>query len=82
MLVRPPKPVVRPPKPATIRTRRYRRRLRDGVCIVRVPIPGVEVAEVAISLALLTPQEALDRAKLAEVVEGLVTSWLAHWRSP
>ena len=47
--------------PAALKKRRYRRRLRDGVCVLYVEVKEAEFAEALLTAGYLTERQALRR---------------------
>jgi hypothetical protein len=65
--------------PAAMKKRRYRRRLRDGVCVLH---PGVKEAEFAEALLLsgrLSEREALHRDQLTRGAESILAEFTQRW---
>jgi hypothetical protein len=62
------------------RQRRWRRRQRNGNCIFKLEANEHELAEASIEAGVLSPEEALSRAKLGEVAQGVLDAWQGHWR--
>src|SRR5262249_33613525 len=50
--------------PAALKKRRYRRRRRDGVCVLYVEVKEAEFAEALLTAGYLTERQALRRAQL------------------
>jgi len=50
--------------PAALKKRRYRRRRRDGVCVLYVEVKEAEFAEALLTAGYLTERQALRRDQL------------------
>ena len=67
--------------PAALKKRRYRRRLRDGICVLRVEIKEAEFAEALMLAGRLTDRAALHREQLTRAAESVLAEFAARWRS-
>jgi len=66
--------------PAALKKRRYRRRLRDGVIVLKVEVVEGELAEALIDSERLTETESTQREALARAAAEVLTEWVARWR--
>jgi hypothetical protein len=65
--------------PAALKKRRYRRRLRDGLVVLRVEVAECELAEAMIAAGRLSPGAAVDRSELEAAAAAVLTEWAARW---
>ena len=66
--------------PAALKKRRYRRRLRNGVIVLKIEAREAELAEAMLLAGRLTERQALDRAELARAAGDMVREWCERWR--
>jgi hypothetical protein len=66
--------------PSAMKKRRYRKRLRDGVCVLRVEIKEAEFAEALLLSKRLTDRAALRREQLSREAESILAEFAQRWR--
>jgi hypothetical protein len=64
---------------AAIKKRRYRRRLRDGLVVLRLEVRECELAEALLAAGRLDAAAALRRRELERASEGMLVEWCARW---
>jgi hypothetical protein len=65
--------------PAALKKRRYRRRRRDGVCVLYVEVKEAEFAE-ALLTGYLTERQALRRDQLTREAKDILEQFIDRWR--
>ena len=65
--------------PAALKKRRYRRRLRDGVCVLSIEVKEAEFAEALLLAERLTDRQALRRDQLTHAAESVITEFAERW---
>jgi len=71
--------------PAALKKRRYRQRLRDGVCVLHPEVYEAEFAEALQLSGRLSERETLDRGQLTHAAERVLREFTDRWlrmRSP
>jgi hypothetical protein len=66
--------------PAAMKKRAYRRRLRDGLIMLKLEVDECELAAALIASERLTPAESARRDVLTHAVEGVLREWCHRWR--
>jgi len=66
--------------PAALKKRRYRRRLRDGVCVLSVEIKEAEFAEALLLANRLSERAALRRDQLTRAASDVLREFTDRWR--
>jgi hypothetical protein len=66
--------------PAALKKRRYRRRLRDGRCVLSPEVVEHEFAEALILSGRLSEREALRREQLTHAAESILSEFTERWR--
>jgi hypothetical protein len=72
--------LARTPTRATMRKRRYRHRLRNGIVVLRVEVDEAELAEAMILAERLSERESAKRAALARAAESVLREFTQRWR--
>jgi len=65
--------------PAALKKRRYRRRLRDGRCVLNPEVVECNFVEALIISGRLTEREALRREALTRGAESILAEFTARW---
>lgn len=63
-----------------MKKQRYRRRLRDGVCVLHPEICGAEFAEALQRSGRLSEGEAFDRDQLTHAAAQILREFTNRWR--
>jgi hypothetical protein len=72
--------LARTPTRATMRKRRYGRRQRDGIVVLRVEVDECQLAEAMIIAKRLSERESVERAALARAAESVLREFTERWR--
>jgi hypothetical protein len=67
--------------PAALKKRRYRRRLRDGRCVLSPEVVEHDFAEALLLSGRLSEYEALRRDQLTRAAEAILCEFTARWRT-
>jgi hypothetical protein len=65
--------------PSALKKRRYRRRLRDGVIVLKLEICEVDLVEALLLSGRLGNAAAEARSALERAAEDVLTEWCARW---
>jgi len=66
--------------PAALKKRRYRRRRRDGVCVLYIEVKEAEFAEALLTAGYLTERQALRRDQLTREAKDILEQFIDRWR--
>jgi hypothetical protein len=66
--------------PAALKKRRYRRRLRDGLIVLRIEMKETDLAEAMLLSKRLIDRQALKRSELEGAAAGVLRDWCDRWR--
>ena len=66
--------------PAALKKRRYRRRRRDGVCVLYIEVKEAEFAEALLTAGYLTERQALRRDQLTREAKDILEQFTDRWR--
>jgi hypothetical protein len=67
--------------PAALKKRRYRRRLRNGRCVLSPEVVEHDFAEALLLSGRLSEREALRRDQLTRAAEAILCEFTARWRT-
>ena len=67
--------------PSALKKRRYRKRLRDGRCVLHPEIIEHDFAEALLISGRLTDSESLRRDQLTRAAEAILSEFTARWRT-
>jgi hypothetical protein len=62
--------------PAALKKRRYRRRRRDGVCVLYIEVKEAEFAEALLTAGYLTERQALRRDQLTREAKDILEQFI------
>jgi hypothetical protein len=65
--------------PAALKKRRYRRRLRNGVIVLKIEAREAELAEAMLAAGRLDSAAAEARSALERAAEDILAEWCARW---